>query len=121
MVAGVQPGEAAAQGFYMEGTPAEVFVVDAGDLDLAAGGGFYVFGYFYDIVVIEVEARYGVVGLGIYGLFLDGEGFAVFVKGYDAVFSGVFYIVAEDGGALGAGGGIFQDSGKALSIEDIIS
>ena len=79
----------------MKGSAAEIFVIDACDLDLAPGGRFYVFGYLYYIVVVEVEAGDRIVGLWIYGFFLDREGFSLFVKGYDTVFSRVFYIVAE--------------------------
>lgn len=118
---GVQPGHAPEEPDDPQLFPAEVLVVDGGDLQLATGGGFYVFGDLHHVIVVEIEAGDGEFGLGLVGFFLQGEDFAGLVELYHAELGGVVDGVAEDDGALLQRGGLLEEDRKAAAIEDIIS
>ena len=78
--AGVQPGEAAAQGLDLELAIGQKILVHGGDFQFSAGAGLDMLGHFHHLVGVEVEAHDGVVALGLLGLFLNGEAVAVLVK-----------------------------------------
>ena len=61
--AGVEPGEAPAEALDAELAATEVLAVDVGDLEFAARRGFQVGGDVEHLVVVEIEARHGEVGL----------------------------------------------------------
>ena len=99
--AGVEPGEAAAKGLDLEFAVGEKGLVDAGDLQFAAGGGLDVLGDVHHLVGVEVEADDGVVALGLFRFLFDAQAVAVLVEFSDAVAFGVGDPVAEDGGLEG--------------------
>ena len=70
--AGVQPGEAAAQGLDLEFAIGQEFLVHGGDFQFPAGAGLDVFGHLNHLVGIEVETHHGIVALGLLGFFLNG-------------------------------------------------
>ena len=55
MISGIQPCKASSQSLYMKVAPSEIFIIHAGDLDLASCGGFYIFRNLYYIIVIEIS------------------------------------------------------------------
>ena len=118
---GVQPGHAPEEPDDPQLFPAEVLVVDGGDLQFPPGGGLYVFGDLHHVVVVEIEAGDGEFGLGLVGFFLQGEDFAGLVELYHAELGGVVDGVAEDDGALLQRGGLLKKDRKAAAVEDIIS
>ena len=99
--AGIEPGEAAAEGLDLEFAVGQEGLVDARDLQFAAGGGLDALGDVNHLVGVEVEADDGVVALGVGGFLFDAEAVAVFVEFGDAVAFGVGDPVAEDGGLRG--------------------
>ena len=105
----------------MKFAPSEIFIIHAGDLDLASCGGFYIFRNLYHIIVIEIKARHRIVGLRMLRFLLDGKGLAVLVKFYHAVLSRVSHIVAEDGRAVFSDCHSLKHLGKALSVENVVT
>ena len=121
MISRIQPCEAPSQGLHLKRSSAEVFVIDARDLDLASGRGLHALRDLNHVVVIEIEARNGVIGLRMLRLFLDRERFPVRVELYHAVLPGILYIIAKDGRSLLPLRCPFQHLGKTLAIENIVA
>ena len=122
--AGVEPGEAAAEGLDLEFAVGEETLVDTRDLQFAAGGGLDALGDLHDLVGVEVDARDGVVALRPGRLLLDAEAVAIFVKFSDAVALRVGDPVAEDGSLVLFFGGahrLQQEVGEAHAVEDVIA
>lgn len=118
---GVQPGHAPEEPDDPQLFPAEVLVVDGGNLQFPPGGGLYVFGDLHHVIVVEIEAGDGEFGLGLVGFLLQGEDFSGLVELYHAELGGVVDGVAEDDGALLQRGGLLKKDRKAAAVEDIIS
>ncbi len=114
--AGVEPGEAAAEGLDPEFAVGQEPLVDARDLQFAAGGGLDALSYLHDLVGVEVDARDGVVALRLGRLLLDAEAVAVFVKLGHAVALRVADPVAEDGGLGGVILRLAEGSGFFASL-----
>ena len=121
--AGVEPGEAAAQGLDLEFAVGQECLVDGGDLQLAAGAGLDMFGDVDHFVRVEVQAHDGVVALRVGRFLFDGEAVAGLVEFGDAVAFGVGYPVAEDGGfpPRGVGDGLLEHRGEAAAVEDVVA
>ncbi|MOA42678.1 hypothetical protein D3C78_1647480 [compost metagenome] len=62
MGTGIEPGETTTQHFYIECLPLQVSAVDVGDFQLATVGRFDALGNLDNIVVVEVQAGYRIVG-----------------------------------------------------------
>ena len=120
-VAGVEPGEAAAEEFDTQGTFLQVEAVEVGDFVLAAGRRLERSGFLRHGMVVEVESGDGVVALGLLGLLFEGEDAAVGAELDDTVGAGVFDVVAEDTGALLLRGGAAQHAAEALAVEQVIA
>lgn len=118
---GVQPGEAPAQQFDAQVAAFQVGLIDAGDFQLSPVAGFYLFGDVNYIVVVEVEAGYGVIGFRVGRLFFDGDGSVVVIKLHYAEALRVGYLVAEYGGALFPLGGGLQHVAQALAVVDVVA
>ena len=104
----------------MKSIPAQVFIVDAGDLDFSSGRGLHVPGDLHHLIIIEIEPRHRVITLWILRLLLYGQRFTVVVELHHAVLSGVTDIVPEYGSPLVSGGHSLQHGGKTLSVKDIV-
>ena len=122
--AGVEPGEAAAEGLDLEFAVGEEPLVDGRDLQFAAGGGLDALGDLHDLVGVEVEARDGVVALWLGRLLFDAEAVAIFVKLGHTVALRVADPVAEDGGLAFFFGGahrLQQEIGEAHAVENVVA
>ena len=121
--AGVQPRVASAEGDDRQGPLPQVHPVEVGDLQLAAGGGPDLVRLGGHVARVEVQAGYGVAGLGALGLLLDGDGTALAVELHDAEALGVVHVVAEDRGAarLGVLDGARQVARQAVAVEDVVA
>ena len=121
--AGVQPGEAAAEGLDQQSVVGQEGLVHGGDFQLAAGGGLDRRRDVHDAVRIEIQAGHGVVGLGNGRLFLDGDAFAGGVELRHAVAFRIADPVAENGGepARSVGNRLLQLRFEPGTVEDIVS
>ena len=122
--AGVEPGEAALQGLYLQVLLGEVLLVDGGDFQFTAGTGLDVLGYLYHAVRIEVEADDGIVALGLCRLLFDAEAVAFGVELSNTVAFGVVDKIAEDGSLAVLLGGTYtlaQQLAEACSVEDVVA
>ena len=63
--AGIEPRSAAAEELDEKLAPFEVEAVEVGDLEFAAGGGLEALGERDDFAIVKIQARHGVVGLGL--------------------------------------------------------
>ena len=124
MGAGVEPGEAAAEGEHLELVVGEEGVVDRGDLQLAAGRRLHFLRDADHLVRIEIEAHDGIVALGLLRLLLDGLGIAVGVERDDAVALGIVDPAAEHGRFrifLRIVDGLQQQIPEAGAVEDVVA
>ena len=121
MRAGVQPGVAALHDLDIELAQIQIGLVDGGDFQFAPGAGFDGLGNFNDLVVVKIEARDGVVALGLGGLFLDAAGSAGLVKRHHAVALWVLHMVGKDGGAAGLRVGLSQQWCKVVAVKDVVA
>ena len=119
--AGVEPGIAATHDFDVELSLLEVEAVEVGDLEFAAGRGLEVAGQIDDLVVVEVEAGDGVVGLGLLRLFFEAKHFAAGVELGNAVALGVMNMVGEDRCAGAALVGAAEDLVEVVAVEDVVT
>ena len=121
--AGVQPRVATAQGDDGERPLLQVHLVERGDLQLAARGGFDLMRLGGHVARVEVQAGDGVAGLGLGGLLLDGDGTAQRIELHDAEALGVVDVVAEDRGAarLRVLDGLLEMARQAVAVEDVVS
>ena len=122
--AGVQPGETSAKGLHLELAILKELLIHGGDFQFATGRGFYLLGYAYHLVGIEIEAYHGVIGLGMGGFFLDAEAIALAVELGHAVAFGVADPIAEHRGTaffLGLADCLLQHGAEAGSMEDVVS
>ena len=122
--AGVEPCKTARQDLHLEFAVVEEFLIDSGDLEFASGGGLDSCGYVNYLVGVEVEAYYGIVGLGVLGFFLDGEAVALLVEFCYAVAFGVIDPVAEHGGFAILFGGFdaaAEDLRETGAMEDVVA
>ena len=121
MIAGIEPGKSPAQRLHEEIAPAEILVVDTGDLELAPRGRLHVSRDLHDVVVVEIKPRHRVVGLRALRLLLDGDRPPVLVEFNDAVLSRIFHVIAEDRRALLPLRRRPKHPGEALAVEDIVA
>lgn len=119
MGAGIEPSNAAAKELHLQLPHLEVGAIDVGDFEFAAFAGFEVSADLDDLIVVHVEAGYGVVGFGLGGFFLDGENVLMSIKLDDAVAFGVGNPVAENGAtAFNVHGGA---EGGEFAVEEVIA
>ena len=121
MRASVKPGIAAFEDLDVELTPAQVFIVHSGDLELATGGRLDVLRDVYHVVVVEIEARDRVVRFRVGGFLLDGDRLAVRVELDHAETFRVADVIAEHGRADLAFGGIVQEFAELGPVEDVVA
>lgn len=119
--AGIEPGVAAAHGLDMELVAREVGLVDVGDLELTAGRRLYRLGDRDDVLVVEIEARHGKVGLWLDWLLLEAHGLTLLVELDDAVALGVADIVGKDRRAIRLRSRALHHHGEVGAIEDIVA
>ena len=119
--AGVEPGVAAAHGLDVELLAREVGLVDVGNLELAARRWLDGLRDRDDVLVVEVEARHGEVGLRCGGLFLEAHSLAFLVELDDAVALGVADVVGKDGRTVWLGGRALHHDGEVGTVEDVIA
>ncbi len=122
--AGVEPGEAAAEGLDLEFAVGEEPLVDGRDLQFAAGRGLDALGDLHDLVGVEVDARDGVVALRLGRFLFDAHAVALAVEFGHAVALRVADPVAEDGGLallLGRPDRFQQQGCEAHAVEDVVS
>ena len=121
MGAGVEPGVAAAHGLDVEFVAREVGFVDVGDLELTARRRLDLLRDIDDVLVVEVEARHGEVGLRRGWLFLEAHGLALLVKLDDAVALRVADVVGEDRRAVRLCGRALHHHGEVGAVEDVVA
>lgn len=119
--AGVKPGVAAAHGLDVELVAREVGLVDVGDLELTARRWLYRLRDIDDVLVVEIEARHGKVGLWLGWLLLEAHGLALLVELDDAVALGVADIVGKDRRAVRLRGRALHHDSEVRAIEDIVA
>jgi hypothetical protein len=119
--AGVEPRGAAAQDLDLEIAQREIAGVDIGDLELAASRGPDLARDVDHSMVVEVEAGHRVVGAGPRGLLFDAHHLACCIELDHAVSRRILYVVAEDGGALAARGGLLEHLAQVLAVEDVVA
>ena len=98
----------------------EIRFVDVGDFILASCAWLEVVGNFNHIVVVEIQAGHGEVGLGLGGLFFDAQHLALRVKIHHTVSLGVADVIREHDGAVRVGVGT-KRSAKAIAVENVVS
>lgn len=118
---GVEPGVAAAHGLDVEFVAREVGLVDVGDLELTARRWLYRLRDVDDVLVVEIEARHGKVGLWLGWLLLEAHGLALLVELDDAVALGVADIVGKDRRAVRLRGRALHHDSEVRAIEDIVA
>jgi len=74
-----------------------------------------------DLLVIEIDARHGIVGARIFGLFLNTERLEILIKIHHPITLGVAYRVGEDRGPFGKLGCLAEFGGQTVTIENIIT
>ena len=121
MRAGVEPRVAAAHDLHAELLLLQVGGVDGGDLELAARARADARGDVAHLLVVEVQARDGVVALGGAGLFLDGKRALLPVELHHAVALGIVHVVGEDGGPRLARGRALQGGLQIVAVEDVVA
>ena len=119
--AGVEPGVAAAHGLDVELVAREVSLVDVGDLEFTAGRWLYRLGDIDDVLVVEIEARHGKVGLWLGWLFLEAHGLALLVELDDTVALGVADVVGKDRRAVRLRGRALHHDGEVGAVEDVVA
>lgn len=119
--AGVKPGVAAAHGLDVELVAREVGLVDVGDLELTACRRLYRLRDIDDVLVVEIEARHGKVGLWLGWLFLEAHSLAFLVELDDAVALGVADVVGKDRRAVRLRGRALHHDSKVGPVEDIVA
>ena len=119
--AGVQPGGTATHQLNVQVALLQVHAVEVGNFQLAAMTGLDLPRQVAYLVVIEVEAGYGVVGLRFCGLLFDADDLARIVKLGYAVGARVGHMITKHGGALGALVGAFEDFIEAFRIVDVVA
>ena len=96
MGAGVEPREAAPQDLNKQLATLHIHPIDISNLELAAGRWFERRGNSNHIIVVEVEARHGNVGLGPRGLLFDRQGPPSAVEFDDTIVLRRLHDVAEN-------------------------
>src|SRR5579872_1947582 len=81
----IQPGRSPVEYRDSELSPAQVFLVDIGDLIFAAGGWLQMFGNIHHGVVIEIQAGYGIIALRFVRFLFDRDGLVAGVEFDNAV------------------------------------
>ena len=121
--AGVEPGVSAPERDDGERALLQVHLVEAGDLELAAGRRGDLRGLPRHVARVEVEAGDGVARLRVLRLLLDGDGAALAVELHDAEALGVVHVVAEHGGTARPRvlHGLPQVPGQAVAVEDVVA
>ena len=122
--AGVEPGEATAEGLDFEFFVAQEPLVDCGNLQFATCGWFDGLGYVHHFVGVEVEADYGIVALGVLRLFLYAEAVAFSVEFGHSIAFGIADPIAEDGGFVvffGCADGFAEEASESVAVEDVVS
>ena len=116
----IEPGEAAAHSFHNKPPFFEVLAVEVGDLVFAASGRLEHGGLFDDIVGVEVEADYCVVGFGLRRLLFERDCAALSVELHDAIALWVADAVAEDRWLV-TRSRLLEKARQIRSIEDIVA
>lgn len=119
--AGVEPGVASAHGLDVELVAREVGLVDVGDLEFTARRWLYRLGDRDDVLVVEIEARHGKIGLWLGWLFLEAHGLAPLVEFDDAVALGVADVVGKDRRAVRLRGRALHHDSEVGAIEDVVA
>lgn len=119
--AGVEPGIAAAHGLDMEVMAREVGLVDIGNLELTARRWLYRLRDRDDVLVVEIEARHGKIGLWLGRFLLEAHGLAPLVEFDDAVALGVADVVGKDRRAVRLRGRALHHDGEVGAVEDVVA
>ena len=119
--AGIEPGVAAAHGLDVELVAREVGLVDVGDLELTARRWLYRLRDVDDVLVVEIEARHGEIGLWLGRLLLEAHGLALLVKLNDAVALRVADVVGKDRRAVRLRSRALHHDSEVGAIEDVVA
>src|SRR5699024_6579483 len=116
----VEPGRSAREYLDSEGATLQVGPVDVGDLVLAPGRRADLVGDRDHVVVVEVQARHGVVASGLVRFLLDRQRAAVRSELDDAVGLWVRDVVGEDHTAVDLSEGT-QLNTQTRAEEDVVA
>lgn len=119
--AGIEPGIASAHGLDVKLVAREVGLVDVGDLELTARRWLYRLGDRDDVLVVEIEARHGEIGLWLGRLFLEAHSLALLVELDDTVALGVADVVGKDRRAVRLRGRTLHHDSEVGAIEDVVA
>src|SRR5690606_6350591 len=120
MGAGVEPGETPTEELDGEFLLVEIGLVYTCNFEFSPMGGFYVFGDFYYVIGIEIQAYDRKIGFWFCGFFLDRDHILIFIEFRHAIAFGVADLIAENCGfavVFYIGNGFLQLGGKALSVK----
>jgi hypothetical protein len=118
--AGVEPGGAAVEYAHFELPGLQVGLVDIGDLVFAPLAGLQVRRDAQHLVVVKIQARDGVIGLGLFRLLFDGYGPHLPVEFHHPVALGVLHMIGVDHPALGIAVGL-QQFRQAAAVKDVVA
>ena len=123
MGAGIQPGEAAAEGLDQQFSIGQESLVHGSDLEFAPRGRLDGGGDIDDLIRIEIQPGDRIVGLGLRRLFLDGNAVALGIEFRHAITFGVGNPITEDRrfAAVSIGHSPAQLPFKAGAMEDVVS
>ena len=119
--AGVKPGVAAAHGLDVKLVAREVGLVDVGNLELTACRWLNRLRDVDDVLIVEIEARHGEVGLRLCGFLFKAYGLALLVELDDAVALRVADVVGKDRRAVRLRGRALHHDGEVGAVEDVVA
>src|SRR5581483_828388 len=118
---GVQPRTAAAEQPNVEDSTSQVLAIDVSDLILPTGGGAERRRDIEDIVVVEVQACDGIVGLWRGGLLLDAAHASVSVQLDDTVALRITNMISEDRCAGSLIRRVRKFIGKLVAVKEVVA
>src|SRR5690625_3984187 len=121
MGSGVQPGEPASEVHELGSLVLHIYAIDIGDLQLSACGGADLVCDLGDVLVIEVQAGYGVVGQRVRRFFFQRLEQSVLAQGPHCVALGVGDRVPEQGAPLELVPGRAQYPVPSCAVEDVVA
>ena len=103
MRAGVQPGHATSHDFDLQLAFFKVNTIDIGDFQLTARGGLDTGCDVAHLLIIKIQSRDRVVGLGFRRLFLDADRATLRIKTHHTITLRVQHVISKHRRALRAG------------------
>src|SRR5512133_1801756 len=93
---GIEPGDSAPKALNRQFTTTQVIEIDVGNFEFTAGRRGYRLCRCNDVFIIQVQAGDGIIGLGLFRLFIDTNHPAGGIEFNHAVALRIVYLIAED-------------------------